>query len=143
MIPTENKIPPSRPITFTLPELWMLSDFIRADCSQLDTWRYPPASLYLNDEICDAITTCEKFKLLEYTLLLTKGDCIVIDHSIRRDYKNPDGAKGLDILRKIYKARYELREEMPTAEGDVSFKEASDAIASPNTDNHPDSNPTD
>ena len=95
-------------VTFTEAELWMLNDLIRHEEEQQDTWRFAPASLEINDEVAYALDSCARFKLEEYTLMLSRGDLLVIDYNVRREYKAPDGGSGRSILLKSFKARKQL-----------------------------------
>ena len=95
-------------MVFTLAELWLLNDFVRHD-EEKDlregAGRYPIVSTALNEEIALAINSCHEFNLVEYALILGYADVLLIDALIRRDYKTMEGAKGKDILLKVYKAR--------------------------------------
>ena len=95
-------------VTFTLPELWLLHDVVRHDMPEADRWSFPPVSYELNKEIGRAIAACAQYKLAEYTLDLTEHQLLVIDYGIRRDFKTPEGAKGADILLKVFNAREQL-----------------------------------
>jgi hypothetical protein len=97
-----------RPVTFSVAELWLLHDFIRHELPDLRSWRYPPASEELNDEIALALDACEAHGLTEYTLLLSRGDLLTIDFFVRRDHKTPEGASGKKLLLKVFQARREL-----------------------------------
>lgn len=123
-----------RPVTFTLAELWCLHDFIRHECSERDRWAFPPADLGLNEDIADAIYACETDGLSEYTLLLERGDILIIDFHIRRDTKTPEGASGKKILLKCFKARAEMGGLIESDETDHSYEEVSHA----NADSQPD-----
>jgi hypothetical protein len=107
-----------RPVTFSVSELWLLHDFIRHEAPEAKNWRYPPASEELNDEIAFALETCEEHALEEYTLVLSRGDLLCIDYSVRRDHKTPEGASGKKILLKLFRARKELAMEIPAHDGD-------------------------
>lgn len=95
-------------VTFSIGELWMLHDVIRHELSGMKEWKFPPANKVLNDEIALALNSCFENKIAEYSLLLSVGDLLVIDYNVRRDMKTPEGAKGEDILKKVFKARAEL-----------------------------------
>jgi len=107
-----------RAVTFSLPELWLLHDFVRHEIPEAKSWRYPPASEDLNEEIALAIEACETHELTDYTLLLSKGDLLVIDYFVRRDHKTPEGAAGKKVLLKVFRARKEMMSEMPAHDGD-------------------------
>ena len=109
-------------VTFSLPELWLLHDFVRHEMSDANSWRFPPASEELNEDIALAIEACETHDLEEYTLLLSKGDLLVIDFFVRRDHKTPEGASGKRLLLKVFRARKELTSAIPEHEGDIDDK---------------------
>jgi hypothetical protein len=113
-----------RPVTLTRDELWLLHDFVRHELPDSRQWRYPPASEDLNEEIVLALDACETHGLDEYTLLLSRGDLLVIDFFVRRDHRTPEGASGKQLLLKIFRARAELSLELPEHEGnDLTYKE--------------------
>jgi hypothetical protein len=115
---------PRRPVTFTVGELWLLHDFIRHEMPDANTWRYPPASRDLNEQIVFALEACESCNLDDYSLLLSKGDILAIDYFVRRDHKTPEGASGKGILLKTFRARKELAMELNVADiNDRSYKE--------------------
>ena len=117
----------ARPVEFTLAELWMLNDVIRHNEDGISKKAWPSVSTQLNGEIALAILACEDSSLKTYTLMLTKGDMLVMDANVRRDMKTPEGAKGKEILLKLFKARYELIYGA-TAEGgeDLTYRQALD-----------------
>ncbi len=117
----------ARPVEFTLAELWMLNDVIRHNEDGISKKAWPSVSTQLNGEIALAILACENSDLKAYTLALTKGDILVMDTNVRRDMKTPEGAKGKEILLKLFKARYELIYGA-TAEGgeDLTYRQALD-----------------
>ncbi len=117
----------TRPVVFTTAELWMLTDVIRHDEDAICKKAWPSVSTQLNSEIALAILACEDSSLKTYTLTLTKGDILVMDANVRRDMKTPEGAKGKEILLKLFKARYELIYGA-TAEGgeDLTYRQALD-----------------
>ncbi len=142
----------ARPVEFTLAELWMLNDVIRHNEDGISKKAWPSVSTQLNGEIALAILACEDSDLKAYTLALTKGDILVMDANVRRDMKTPEGAKGKEILLKLFKARYELIYGA-TAEGgeDLTYrqaldrknfepKEVEDAEPSDSSDDDPDEN---
>jgi hypothetical protein len=113
-----------RPVTLTRDELWLLHDFVRHELPDLRQWRYPPASEDLNEEIVLALDACETHGFDEYTLLLSRGDMLVIDFFVRRDHRTPEGASGKQLLLKVFRARAELSLELPEHEGnDLTYKE--------------------
>jgi hypothetical protein len=115
----------TRPVTFNLAELWLLNAMVRHDISQYNEWKYPPASLQLAVSVAEAIHTCEEYKVPEYTLLLSKGDLLVIDYNIQADMKTPEGAQGRLILLKVFKAISELDDTLPASlERDETYNQA-------------------
>jgi hypothetical protein len=113
-----------KPVTFSRDELWLLHDFVRHELPESRQWRYPPASEELNEEIVVALDACETHELPEYTLLLSKGDMLVIDFFIRRDHRTPEGASGKNLLLKIFRARSELSLGLVEHEGnDFAYRE--------------------
>ena len=121
------------PVTLTLPELWLLHDFVRHEIPDSRSWRFPPASDDLNEEVAFAIESCETHGLEEYTLLLSKGDLLVMDYFVRRDHKTPEGASGKLLLLKAFRARRELTSDIPVHEGDDrTYKEVTGHAARDN-----------
>ncbi len=116
-----------RTVEFTAAELWMLNDVIRHNEDGISKKAWPSVSTQLNGEIALAILACEDSDLKAYTLALTRGDILVMDANVRRDMKTPEGAKGKEILLKLFKARYELIYGA-TAEGgeDLTYRQALD-----------------
>ena len=113
-----------RPVTFTRDELWLLHDFVRHELPDSRQWRFPPASEELNEEIALALDACETHELSEYTLLLSKGDMLVMDFFIRRDHRTPEGASGKQMLLKIFRARSEMSTALPDHDGnDLTYRE--------------------
>lgn len=128
----------TRPVTFTLAELWLLNDFTRHEISQMDTWKYPPASRSLNQEIALAIVACVDSKLKEYTLELCEGDLLVIDYNVRRELKTPEGAHGDEILLKCWRALRQLAGLLDS--NDYSDLKYSEVIKNANNDPGPHAN---
>ena len=113
-----------KPVTFTRDELWLLHDFVRHELPDSRQWRFPPASEDLNEEIVTALDVCETHELGEHTLLLSKGDMLVIDFFIRRDHRTPEGASGKQLLLKVFRARSELSSTLPDHNGhDFTYRE--------------------
>ena len=65
-----------------------------------------------------ALESCETHDLSEYTLMLSRGDLLVIDYFVRRDHKTPEGASGKQLLLKIFRARKALATDLPAHDGD-------------------------
>jgi hypothetical protein len=117
----------SWPVEFTLAELWMLNDVIRHDEDAISKKAWPSVSTQLNGEIALAILACEDSDLKAYTLMLTKGDILVMDANVRRDMKTPEGAAGKAILLKLFKARYKLTYGAIVEGGeDLTYRQALD-----------------
>jgi hypothetical protein len=113
-----------KPVTFSRDELWLLHDFVRHELPDSRQWRYPPSSEELNEEIVLALDACETHDLSEYTLLLSKGDMLVIDFFVRRDHRTPEGASGKNLLLKLFRARSELSSGLVEHEGnDLAYRE--------------------
>lgn len=132
----------ARPVTFNLAELWLLNAAIRHGVAQENDWKFPPASAQLAVEIMEAIHTCEEHKVPEYTLLLSKGDLLVIDYNIQADMKTPEGAQGKQILLKVFRAVSELDNTLPSSEErDETYNQAvkrSGKDAKPSNNDKPD-----
>jgi len=113
-----------KPVTFSRDELWLLHDFVRHELPESRQWHFPPASEELNEEIVLGLDACETHDLPEYTLLLSKGDMLVIDFFIRRDHRTPEGASGKNLLLKIFRARSELSSGLVERSGnDFAYRE--------------------
>lgn len=96
-------------VTFTVDELWLLHRCVRFEIPQQDTWKHPPSSEALNEQIADALLVCDESKLIEYTLLLTRHDCLVLDATVSPDAATPGGQRiGKSVLLKSFAARREL-----------------------------------
>jgi hypothetical protein len=105
---------PTASAVFTIDELWLLQSVIRHEAAQMDSWRFPPASLALNDQIAEVLLRCEEFALGEAALVLTRGDCLAIDHNVPQGAKSPAGiAVGKSVLLKSFRVRRELDEGVP------------------------------
>jgi hypothetical protein len=100
-------------VTFTIAELWMLSDKIRHETENEEDWYIPPTSFQLNQEISLAIYICENFSLYEYTIPLDFKKLTIIDYNVRRTDTTPEGAKGRTILLKCYEGLYNLLFKSP------------------------------
>ena len=102
-------MPDTTPEVFDLGALWLLQSCIRADVPNLETWRWAPCSIELNDQIADAILLCEDKGQTEAVIELTRHDCIAIDSLVRADMKDASGRLvGKELLLKSYRARQRL-----------------------------------
>ncbi len=105
---------PTACAVFTTEELWLLQAAIRHEVAQLESWRFPPASLALNDQVADALLRCDEYGLSEAAILLTRGDCLAIDHCVPQGAKSTAGvAIGKSVLLKSFRARREIDEGQP------------------------------
>ena len=144
------------PVTFTVAEIWTLHDFVRHEMQGQDTWKFPPVSRGLNEEIATALVNCVDLKLSEWTFLLSIGDLLVIDYLVRHDFMSPEGARGDAILLKTFRARQALSYGGYRIEGgvteDVTYSDAlkatrqteevnEDAQPSDQPDDSPDADP--
>lgn len=100
------------PVVFSLDELWLLRSVVRHEMSSQETWKFPPASLDLNDRIAEAILFCHEHEVEEAALLLTRGDTLIIDYVVPQDAKSARGIPlGVPILLKTFAARRALVED--------------------------------
>jgi hypothetical protein len=98
-------------VVFSLEELWILQSVVRHEVPQRDQWQYPPAGLELNDQIAQAILFCVENGQSDSAVILSRGDCLVIDYCVRADMKSPSGLPiGKNILLKSFAARREIAE---------------------------------
>jgi len=98
-------------VVFTCEELWLLQSVIRHEAPQQEQWKYPPASLELNDQIAQALLLCEEHGLDEAALLLTMEDALVIDYCVPQSAKSPSGLPiGKNILMKSFAVRREIEQ---------------------------------
>ncbi len=112
------------PVSFSIAELWLLGENIRHEMSDQERWKFPPASKELTVEIALAINACVEGKLKEYTLLLSTGDLLVIDYNIRQGHKNMEGARGQDILLKVFHALSQLALGYEVGGNNQTYKDA-------------------
>lgn len=105
-------------VVFTLDELWLLQSLVRHELPQPPEWKFPPASLELNDQIAAAILACTEYNLPDAALALSRGDLLLLDYVVPQSATNVGGKNvGRPILLKSYQARRELDEgPMPAAE---------------------------
>lgn len=120
------------PVVFDLSELWLLRMYVRHEMANIEQWRaFPPVSLELNDDIAAAILFCVENDETEAALLLSRGDCLVLDYLIPQDAKSPDGKLiGKPLLLKTFAARREIAGgPMATEEGkDIDKAEIAEAM---------------
>lgn len=96
----------SFPVVFTLDELWLLHAVVRHEAAIPWQGKWPTTSVELNDTICSAIFLCEDQKLTEATLILSRGDCFLMDATVPQDAKSAGGVLlGKSILMKTFKVR--------------------------------------
>jgi len=87
----------------------MLQSSIRHEIAQLEQWKFPPASLDLNDQVAECLLRCHEYSLSEGALVLSRGDCLVIDYTVPQTAKSPAGVPiGKNILIKSFRARMQL-----------------------------------
>ena len=106
--------------------------YVRHEMASVEQWRaFPPVSLELNDDIAAAILFCVENDEGEAALLLSRGDCLVLDYLIPQDAKSPDGKLiGKPLLLKTFAARREIAGgPMATEEGkDIDKAEIAEAM---------------
>lgn len=113
-----NQEPSTASQLFTIEELWLLQSVIRHELPQLDQWKFPPASIDLNDQIAETLLLCEENNLSEAALLLSRGDTLVIDYCVPQNAKSASGLPvGKNVLMKSFRARRALESGfLPDAE---------------------------
>ena len=98
-------------VLFSLDELWLLQACVRHELAQAEQWKFPPASLALNDAVAGAILFCEEQTCHEAAVLLNRHDCLVIDYNVPSTAKDPNGKPiGRAVLLKSFRARRELED---------------------------------
>lgn len=96
---------------FTCEELWLLQSVIRHEAAQGEQWRYPPASLDLNDQVAESLLRCEELAIDEAALILTMADALAIDFCVPQSAKSPSGvAIGKSIIMKAFRVRRAIQE---------------------------------
>ncbi|MCC7366421.1 MAG: hypothetical protein IT303_18840 [Dehalococcoidia bacterium] len=94
---------------FTCEELWLLQGVIRHEVAQGEQWRYPPASLDLNDQIAESLLRCADLGIDEAALVLSLADALAIDYCVPQSAKSPSGVPiGKNILMKSFRVRREI-----------------------------------
>ncbi len=111
---------------FSIAELWLIDACVRHEVADQERWKYPPASKELTVEIALAINACVEGDLKEYTLLLSERDLLVLDYNIRQGHKNMEGAKGQDILLKVFHALSQLALGYEIGGTDQTYKSATE-----------------
>jgi hypothetical protein len=102
------------PIVVTVAELWLLQRCIRHEVPAQESWKFPPASVELNDQIAAALLFCTEQNVSEAALRLTWGDLLAIDFAVPADAKDVNGRPiGRELLLKSYAARAALRRPYP------------------------------
>lgn len=102
---------------FTLEELWLLQSVIRHEMAQMESWKAPPVSLALNDQVAEALLFCHENNVGEAAILLTRADCLAIDFCVPQNAKSPVGVPtGRQVLLKSYHARADLDRPWRAAE---------------------------
>jgi hypothetical protein len=91
---------------FTVDELWLLQSVVRHELPQMEQWDFPPASVDLNDQIADALVLCDENGCGEAALVLSRGDCLLIDYCVPQGAKSVSGLPiGKQVLLKSFRAR--------------------------------------
>lgn len=113
-----SETPQTASQVFTSEELWLLQSVVRHELPQLDQWKFPPASLDLNDQIARALVFCDENDCSEAALILSRGDCLVIDYCVPQGAKSAAGVPiGKHVLMKSFLARRSIVDgELPIAE---------------------------
>jgi hypothetical protein len=105
------KTPDTVSTLFSLDELWLLQSVVRHEHEGMDFWHFPTASLELNDQIATEILFCVEHKETEAPLLLSRGDCLILDCCVQSNMKDAQGVLlGKSILLKSFAARRALRD---------------------------------
>jgi len=99
------------PVIFSVDELWLLQSLVRHEMPQQEMWKFPPASLDLNEQIAEVLLSCTDFELNEAALTLSHGDLLLLDYVIPQAAANVSGKNiGRALLLKTYRARRALTE---------------------------------
>lgn len=110
----------TKQVTFTLAELWMINDLV-------------PTPYGLTEEIALAINGCLEVGSEDYVTELSRGWMLRINELVMRDAQSVEGAQGIEILKKIFKALSELGLEIGTNR-DRTYKEVHNAEPNDDTD---------
>lgn len=117
------------PVVFSVDELWLIRNTCRHEMAQQDRWKFPPTDLDLNDQVAFALDACAESGFPEYTLLLTRHQCLVLDHNIPAEAKDSNGRLlGQPILLKSFKARRLLVEGAVLSADEPEGQPAAEAI---------------
>lgn len=116
-----DQIPETVSVLFTLDELWLLQALVRhvdAHYPPEAKWLFPPYSLELNDQIASSILLCTETDAPDAPLLLSRGDCLLIDFCVQSSAKDVNGVPiGRNILLKSFAARRDLSDPLPISHG--------------------------
>jgi hypothetical protein len=84
---------------------------VRHEVAQAEQWKFPPASLGLNDAIAAAIIFCEEQGYQEAAVLIGRHDCLVLDYNVPSTAKDANGKPiGRAVLLKSFRARQRLED---------------------------------
>lgn len=104
--------PERRPLVLTQEELWLLQSVIRHEIPQHESWRNPPGSQSLNDEVARALLRCADGGLLEAAVLVSLADTYALDACVPQTAKSPAGSMiGRTLLLKSFRVRVALQGE--------------------------------
>ena len=96
---------------FERAELWLLQGVIRHEMQGQEIWKFPPASLDLNDQIARALLFCDETGEGSAFLELTRGDTLCIDFCVPNTAKDANGRPiGQAVLMKSFRARAKIAE---------------------------------
>lgn len=103
-------------VVFSVEELWLIQAYVRHEVAQAEQWRFPPASLTLNDAVASAILFCEEQGFQEAAVLLGRHECLVLDYSVPATAKDANGKPiGKAVLLKSFRARQQLEDGLAMA----------------------------
>lgn len=134
-------------VVFTKDELWLLHAFVRHEVSPPWQGKWPWYSEELNDAIGDALILCEDEGQADAALILSRGDCLLLDAVIPQDAKSPGGVPlGKAVVLKALRARQQIaggltasaQEPPAISDREIAARlEARDAHANPDDDARP------
>ncbi len=95
-----------------------MQSVIRHEMPQMDQWKFPPASLDLNDQVAQALVFCDENGMGEAALILSRGDCLTLDYCVPQGAKSAAGVPiGKHILMKSFRARRTIEDvQFPSAD---------------------------